>query len=265
MTPHEKAVNALNRRLEQLQADVRDATLESARQFLFQSLVGTLGVADALNDYIKEVGTYARRRHVELKQTNDVLAARHADLLKAGKALLEQLKANPGDRALRKEIERAQQDMAGIQKTLRRGANALQREVAPGVALIDKLAESVRRLGEAEHVDALKRVLKAIVAHVRDFYAEQPSLPSRNIVDAAAWEKSAVAELDQAAGFHDAYARTCYQAILAVDLMTMAVSENPPQTTQEATTRGMQGVAVRIKEVTARFTGKTSPGHDAGA
>ena len=90
MTPHEKAVNALNLRLEQLQANLREANLESARPFLFQSLVGTIGVAEALNDYIKEVGTYARRRHAELKKTNDTLAARHADMLKSGNALLEQ-------------------------------------------------------------------------------------------------------------------------------------------------------------------------------
>lgn len=258
MTPHEKAIDALNRRLEQLQAGLRDATLESARQFLFQAIVGTLGVAEALNDYIKEVGTYARRRHGELKQTNDTLAARHADMLKSGNALLEQLKTNPTDRVLRKEIERAQQDMAAVQKALRRGANALQRDVAPSVALIDQLAESVRRLGEAEQTDALKRVLKSHVALVRDLYADQPSLPARNIVDAVAWEKSAVDELDQAAGFHDAYARTSYQVILALQLMTLAVSEHPPRTTEEATTRAAQGVAARIKEITGRFAERSS-------
>lgn len=258
MTPHEKAVDALNRRLERLQANLRDASQEPARPFLFQSVVGTLGVAEALNDYIKEVGEHAQRRHAELKHTNDTLAARHADLLKAGNVLLEKFKANPADNVLRKEIERVQQDMAAIQKTLRRGANALQRDVAPSVAQIDKLAESVRRLGEAEQLDALKRVLKTMVASVSDLYADQPGLPSRTVVDASAWEKSVLTELDQAAGFHDAYARISYQVILALELMTLAVSGNPPQTTEAATQRATQGVVERIKEITGRFT-KRSP------
>ena len=265
MTPHEKAIHAVNRRLERLQTNLREATVESVRQFLFQSISGTLGLAEALNDYVKEVGAYARRRHADLKQTNDTLAVRHADMLKSGTALLDQFKADPTNRALRQEIERTQQAMAGIQKTLRRGANALQRDVAPSVAMIDKLAECVRRLCEAAESDALKRAIKTVVANVRELYADHPSLPLRNIVDASAWERSAVAELQQAAGFDDAYARTSYQAILALELMTLAVGENPPQNSEEATTRATQRVAERLQAITARLIGDPNGARDAEA
>ncbi len=253
MTPHEKAVDALNRRIERLQAALRAAEGESARRFLVESIVALLGVGEALNDYLKAFGQYAKRRHAELKQAQEGLEARHAELLTSGKQLLEKLKAAPTDRALKKEIESAQKSMASIQKTLRRDANALQRDVAPGLATIDQLAESVRRLGEAEQADALKRLLKAIVADVREFYATQPSLPAKNLVDAAAWEKSALADLERAGGFADAYARASYQAILALELMTIAVAENPPPTAEEVARRGQESVAARLKAITARF------------
>jgi hypothetical protein len=232
MTPHEKAVAALNRRLERLQANLGTAESDTARRFLFQSIVVTLGIADALNDYIKRVGEYAKRRHSEIKQANETLAARHAALLQGGKELLEKLKANPTDRVLRKEIERAQNDMEGIQKSLRRGANSLQRDVAPSVAMIDQLAESVRRLCEAEENEALKRTVKAIVEQVKELYADQPDLPAKGVIQAEAWTEVAVTEIEQAAGFHDAYARAGYQATLALELVALAVVEVPPATTE---------------------------------
>jgi hypothetical protein len=157
MTAHEKAVDALNRRLERLQANLREARSESAQQFLFQSLVVTLGLSEAMTDYINRVGQYSQRRHGEFKQTTAAEGARHAELLKTGTALLEQLKANPTDRALRNEIELAQKAMTGVTKNLRRGAFALQRELALSMAMIDKLAESVRRICEADQSEALKR------------------------------------------------------------------------------------------------------------
>lgn len=254
MTPHEKAVNAVNARLERLQSALRDAKADTAQRLLLQALVVTLGVAEALTDYIREVGKFAERRHAELKQASQALGAEHTELLKSGQELLEKLKANPTDRALRKEIERAQTSMAAVQKSVRRGANALQRDVTPGLAAIDRMSESVRRLAEAEQGDALKRVLKATVGHVRDLYAAQPALPARNLVDAAAWEKAAAAEIEQAAGFVDAYARTGYQAALALAWMTLAVSENPPTTADDASRRANEAVAARIKEIAARFT-----------
>lgn len=254
MTPHEKALTAINARLERLQASLREAKVETTQRFLFQSLVVTLGVAEALNDYIKKIGEYAQRRHAALKQTNAALESEHAGALKSGQALLEKLKAAPTDRAIRKEIERVQQDMAAIQKTLRRGTNALQRELAPSLATIDRMSESVRRLGESDDSDALKRLLKTIVGQVRELYATQPDLPAKDVIDAAGWEKSTTAEIDDAAGFHDAYARAGFHAALGLELMTLAVSENPPATRDEAAQRANEAAARRLKEITARLT-----------
>jgi hypothetical protein len=253
MTPHEKAVNAANARLERLQANLSAAKAESARQFLVQSLVVTVGVAEALNDYAEMVGAYAERRHANVKQANEPLGGQHADLLRSGKELLEKLKANPTDRSIHKEIELVQQKMAGLQKTLRRAANALQRELAPGLAMIDQMAVSVRRLVEADQSDALKRVLKTIVGQVRELYATQPELPAKDVIEAAAWEASILAEIEQAAGFYDAYARSGYQATLALELTTMAVSEAPPRTAEEATQRANEAAAARLKEITTRI------------
>ena len=246
----------MNRRLEQLQAGLREADLQTTGRFLFQSLVVTVSVGEALNDYLKEVGDYAKRRHGELKQTNDELGARHAELLKSGKELLEQLKANPTDRAIRKEIERAQQAMESIQKNVRRNANALQRDVAPSVAAIDAISESVRRFGDAEDNDTLKRLLKTVVEQVRELYATHPDLPAKDIVDAVGWEKSAAVEIDQAAGFYDSYARAGANVILALELMALAVSPTPPSTAQDAAWRANESVGVRLKAVTARFAGE---------
>ena len=61
-------------------------------------------------------------------------------------------------------------------------------------------------------------------------------------------------EIDQAAGFDDAYARAGYQMVLALELMALGVTENPPRTAEEATQRATESAAARIKAVTARFT-----------
>lgn len=253
MTPIEKAETALNRRLERLQANLREATSEPARRFLAQSLVVCVGLGEALTDYVKMIGQFAQGRYGVLKQANDTLTAQHADLLKSGNDLLEQLKASPTDRILRKKIEVAQQSMEMIQKTLRRGANSLQRDLAPSMGMVDKLAVNVRRFGEADQLDALKRAIGMIVGHVRELYLAQPELPAKDIIDAAAWEKSAVAEIEQATDFYEAYALAGYQALRAVDVMTMAVSPTPPLTAEEATHRANESVAARLKAITARF------------
>jgi hypothetical protein len=255
MTPIEKAETALNARIVRLQTNLRDAESETARQFLVQALVVCIGIGDALTDYVKMIGQYAQGRHGELKQAHDTLTAQHADLLKSGNELLARLKANPADPVIRKEIERVQQAMATIQKNLKRGANSLQRDIAPSMAMIDQLAASVRRFSEAEQIDALKRVIKLVVGHVHELYLAHPALPSKDIIDAAAWEKSAMAGIDEAADFYEAYARTGYQAVLAIDVMTMAVSPTPPQTAEEATQRANESVAGRIKAITARLAG----------
>lgn len=254
MTPIEKAETALNRRIVELQAGLRKAEPDAARRFLFQSLLVCIGIGEALRDYVKMIGQYAQGRHGELKPAHDILAAQHADLLKSGRELLDRLKASPTDRALRKEIEVLQRNMAAIQKTLRRGANALQREIAPSMAMIDKLAESVRRFGDADDRDALKRVIKLVVGHGRDLYLAHPGLKARDVIDSASWEKSAASEINQATDFHEAFARAGYQVILALDTMAMAVSDTPPQTTGEAMHRARESAATRVKAITARFT-----------
>jgi hypothetical protein len=254
MTPIEKAENALNARIERLQAKLREAKSEPAQRVLFQALVVCIGTGEALTAYVKMIGQFAQARHGELKQAHDTLTVQHADLLKSGNELLARLKASPGDRGLLKEIEAAQRSMEGIQKSLRRGANALQREVAPSMAMIDKLALTVRRLGDADEIDALKRSVREFIGHAGELYRAQPTLPAKDVIDAAAWEKVAVSELDQAGDSHEAYARAGYQAMLALDLMTMAVSPTPPRTAEEATTRAGESIAARLKEITARFT-----------
>jgi hypothetical protein len=253
MTSAEKAVNAVNRRIETLQSSLRDAQSDTTRQRLFECVLVTVGLGEALTSYIKSVGAFAQRRHGELKETNASLTGRHADALKSGQDLLERLKKSPTDRTIRKEIELAQQNMAAIQKTLRRSTNALQRDVAPSLAMIDKLAASVRRFSEAEDRETLPRALKTFIEHARELYAAQQILPSNDPVDAQAWEKSALADIDQATDAHDAYARAGYQAIRAVEMMTMAVSETPPRTANEANNRANEAVAARIKEMANRF------------
>lgn len=254
MTPIEKAETALNLRIERIQTSLRETKSEAARQFLFQSLVVCAGIGEALRDYIKAIGQYAQERHGELKQTHDTLTAQHADLLKAGNELLGRFKASPKDRALRKELEQAQKAMESIQKTLRRGANALQREVAPSMGMIDQMALSIRRLGEADAMDALKRVTKEVIDHTRELYRTQPTLPARDLIDATAWETSAAAEIERAPDFYAAYACAGFQVMRALDLMTLAVSPAPPSTTEEATHRANESVATRLKAITARFT-----------
>lgn len=254
MTPIEKAENALNFRIEQLRAKLRAAESDTARGFLLQSIVACVGIGDALKDYIKMIGEFAKGRYGELKPEHEALTAQHADLLTAGKAMLEQLKANPSDKALLKEIEKAQAAMETIQKTLRRGANALQRDVAPAIALIDPLSLSIRRLAEADQLDALQRVIKLLIGHAEELYHDHPTLPDKGIIDAATWETTALSEIDQATDFYEAYARAGYQAMLALDVLTMAVSPTPPSTAEEAIQRAGASVVARVKAITARFT-----------
>jgi hypothetical protein len=253
MTPTEKAEAALNARLERLQANLRETTSDTARRFLLQSLVVCVGLGEALTDYVKMIGRYAHSRYADLKQTHDTLTAEHADLLKSGTELLERLKANPTDRIIRQEIDTAQRNMATIQKNLRRGADSLQRDLAPSMAMVDKLAVSVRRFGEAGDVKALTRVLETMVEHVAELYRSQPGLSSKDLIDAASWGKSAVAEVEQATDFYEAFASAGYQAVRALEVMTLAVSQTPPATAGEIIERANEGVATRLKVIAQRF------------
>src|SRR5438067_13620475 len=111
MTSIEKAEYALNGRIEQIQANLRESKSDTDRQFLARSLVVCIGIGEALKDYVKTIGKFAERRHGELRPTHDALTVEHADVLKSGNELLERLKANPTDRAIRQEIERVQKKM----------------------------------------------------------------------------------------------------------------------------------------------------------
>jgi hypothetical protein len=253
MTPIEKAETALNRRLERLQVNLREASSESARRFLAQSMMVCVGLGEALTDYVRAIGRYAQRRHGELKQVNETLIAQHAGLLDSGNELLTQLKANPGDRTLRQEIERAQREMAAIQKTLRRGADSLQRDLAPSMGLVDKLSVSIRRFGEAEQLDSLNRSIGLIIENVEELYRAQASLPARHIIDAISWKKSVASETEQSGDFYEAYALGGFQALRAVEAVSMAVSEKPPESTGELSERADAAVATRLKAVAARF------------
>ncbi len=255
MTPIEKAETALNHRIVRLQGTLREGKSETAQRFVVQSVIVCIGIGETLADYVKTIGQFARERHGEIKEGQAALTVQHATLLKSGNELLEQLRAKPTDRTLRKEIDEVQRSMAAIQKTLRRGANSLQRDVAPSTAMIDPFAMSIKRLCEADQLDGLKRVIKLFVGHVGDLYLAQPTLESKISIGAAAWEASAVAQIDAATDFHEAFAHAGYQAILALNTMMLAVSQTPPRTAEEAIQRANQSAEERLKAITARFAG----------
>ena len=254
MTPLEKAEAALNSRIERIQTTLNDTPSEAIRPFLFQSLVVCAGIGEALGGYVKAVQSYANNRYGEIKETQAKLSAEHAGLLSSGNDLLERLRANPADRSLLKQIEQAQKNMAAIQKTLRRGTDAFQRDLAPALGIMDKLALNIRRLAEADGIDALKRIATSLFEQVGELYSELPRLPSRHLIDPAALEKTAMAEISQGADFHDRFARVGYQMIFAIELMTQAVSPTPPQTPEETIQRAQAAGTDRVNTIAARLT-----------
>jgi hypothetical protein len=260
MTPTEKAETALNRRIERIQAAIAESKSETASRFLLQSLFACIGIAEALTGYVKGIGEFARARYTVLKQTHDALTADHAAMLKAGNELLEALKANPADKAIRKSIEQAQKGMENVQKALRRGANALQRETSPSSAIIEEVALSIRRLAEADQIDGLKRATRLVLGHVQALYRLQPTLPAKGIIDPTDWEKAALAQIDQATDFYEAFAHAGFQTMLAIDMMTLAVDPKPPHSAAEASQRANESVTARLKAITARFTGEAEAG-----
>ena len=250
----EKAERALNGRIEQLQTGLEQATSEATRRHQLHAMVVCVGLGEAITDYVRSIEQYAKSRYTELKEEQTALTAEHAHQLKSGKELLERLKTDPTDRTLRKEIEAAQRSMELIQKALRKKADALQREVSPAIRLIDELADSLRRLCDAEEKSDLKRALKLIIAHVQELYQAHPSLPSEGIINPTAWEEAAAASLNDASDFYDAHARAGFQALVAVEVMPMAVSQSPPGTAEEATQRANEAVTARVRRITERFS-----------
>lgn len=259
MTAIEKAENALNARIARIQANLLETKADQTRQFLFQSLVACIGIGEGLTQYVKAIGDFARERHAVIKEAHAERTAEHAQLLQKGTELLERFKATPTDKALRKELERTQAAMAAIQKTLRKGTNALQRELAPSLAMLDEIALTLRRLGEADQKDPLKRAVKRIIEQADELYRAQPTLTAKRIVDAEAWSKSAAAEIDRATDYYEAYAHAGTQAMLALAVMAMAVSAAPPATAEDATRRASEAITARIREITGRFTAGSEP------
>jgi hypothetical protein len=253
MTPIEKAESALNERINQLKANLRETVAEKPRQFLYQSIVVSLGLNEALTVYLSMIGQFARVRYSSIKDSNAALIEQHADLMKSGRGLLEELKANPQDHLLLKRIESAQQQMAAIQKELRRGANALQRELTPSMGAVEKIALSVKRFAEADQRDLLKRSVGEIVENVRELYLTQPDLPGRLIIDESDWEKSVASEIAESTDFYEAYARAGFRALVALGILSMAVSRNPPATADEALSRATEIVAAQLKTITDRL------------
>jgi hypothetical protein len=143
--------------------------------------------------------------------------------------------------------------MAAIQKNLRRGADSLQRDLAPSMARVDELALCARRFGEAGEREELKRVLKAVVEQVRELYRTQPDLPSKNMIDTESWGKSAVAEFEPTTDFYEAYASAGYQVVRAIEVMTLAVSQTPPTSAEEISARANAAVATRLKAIAERL------------
>ena len=254
MTPIEKAERALNHKIEQIQARMAAAGAEKTRPDLVQGLLIWASLGQAITDYVAAINTSAKQRHAELKEKQVALVFEHDNLLRAGQAQLERFKANPEDASIRAELKQTQRNMEAIQKTLRRGAASLQNEVNPSIRILDTLADHVRRLCESEDKIEIKRWTKAIVQQPEALYRAHPALPTKGIIDTASWEMSAAAAVDEANDFQEAQDRAAFQSMLVLEIMIMAISANPPQSTEEATERANASVALRTKNLMARLT-----------
>lgn len=264
MTPMEKAEHALNERIAHLQVRLNEAQSDTARHHLIQAVVVCVALSEGITDYVRNVQQYAQSRYGELKEKQAALTSHHAELLTAGKGLLEQLKADPADRNVRREIEQAQRAMAAIQKTLRKSADTLQRELSPSLRRVDEIAETVGRLCRAEDKSELGRSIRLMIGEVLALYRGHPNLPAKGVIDASAWETSALSSVEETTEFDDAHARAGFQILVALQVMTLAVSPAPPLTAEDATQRANEAVAQRIQRITARLGSPRSLDGDAG-
>lgn len=253
MTPIEKAENALNSRIQYFQSKLAEQNSEATRRTLVQALVVYVGIGEAIADYVRTLNQFATSRFATLKQEQAKLTAEHAELLSSGETLLTQLKADPTDRAVRKEIERAQQKMEAVQKTLRRSADALQREISPGVRLLDEMAATLRYLAEAEDALSLKRATKKLTLHAQELFRHAPQAP-HGLIDAATWEASAVEAIDQSQDFYEAHARAGTQAVLALALMSISLSAGAESVPESVLTLANGAVTKRLTEIAARLS-----------
>jgi len=255
MTPIEKAERALNLKIEQMQTRIQAAGSDKPRPDLVQGLIIWVSLGETITEYVAAISSYAKLRHAELKEKQLNLVAEHESLLKSGQKQLERLKLDPSNREIQKEIKQTQRSMETVQKTLRRGAASLQNEVNPSIRIFDTLADHVRRLCESEDKTEIKRWTKAIVQQPEELYRTHPTLPTKGIIDTPTWEKSASNAIDESTDFLEAQARAGFQAMLALEIMIMALSPTPPETTEAATERANAAVASRTKKLMTRLAG----------
>jgi hypothetical protein len=256
MTPIDKAERALNLKIEQIQMRIQAAGSERPRSDLVQALLIWASLGAAITEFVGTIGQSAKRRHAELKEKQVALIAQHEGLLKSGQEQLERFKANPADPTVRNEIKQTQRSLEAIQKTLRRGAASLQNEVNPSIRILDTAADHVRRLCESEDKTEIKRWTRAIVKQPEALYRTHPALPTSGIINTATWEESATAAIEQAADFLEAQARGGFQAMLVLEILIMAISQNPPQSSEEAAARANAAVSLRMKDMMERLTGR---------
>ncbi len=253
MSPIEKAEQALNAQIEQVQARLKAASLTQPRPDLVQGVLVWAGLGETITQYVASIGEYARKRHGELKQIQLSLTVQHDELLKSGNEMLVRLKDDPSDRVVQKAIGEAQRAMETIQKTLRRGAATLQKEVNPCIRSIDTVAENIYRLCESKDRDRMKRWTKAIVREPEELYRAHPALPAKAMIDTASWERSAAIAIDEAPTFFEAQARAAFQAMIALEIMILGISMEPPRSPGEATERANAGVSLRLKKIMQRL------------
>lgn len=249
----EQAEKALNARIQDFQTKLQAADAGPLRDSLVQAIVVYAGIGEAISAYVQSINQYATARFGELKTAQGTLTTEHAELLKSGHALLEELKLRPTDRALRKEIERTQRKMETLQKTLRRGADALQREISPGVRSLDELAAALRQLAEAEDTAKLRRAVHSMLAVARDRYHSGDHPPGNGVSPVAAWERGAVEAVENATNFYAAHARAGTHAILVTELLSAAMRVTPPETLDAGLQEAHAAVARRLAAVAERF------------
>jgi hypothetical protein len=124
------------------------------------------------------------------------------------------------------------------------------------LGLVEPMADNLRRFSESDQIEGMQRLIGQWVGQVSDFYAEAVRRLERGLIDAETWENAAVAEITQASEFYDAYARTGFQLVLALELLALALAEAPPTTAAEAIGRAKEAATARLKEVAARLSSR---------
>ena len=121
---------------------------------------------------------------------------------------------------------------------------------APAVRQMIRLAQ----LGVGEFQQAAEMQTHVRIGHLA--FRHLPNVPE-NYPHGAYWiegEPKLWYELERRTTLPDIDMTTGYQTMLALEVMTLAVSDQPPRTSAEAINRGSESVIVRVKAITERFT-----------